>query len=368
MRRPLLVPGPVPAVVLLPSAALAVGLVAASMSVAATTPGQAQRLSDDDTQVLAASADQATAPPTAREVELELRSGETARLSARVNPRGLATTVRAEVALTDGSYKTLAKTSAGDGQSSVKLRFEISGVNAAAVSMLRLSATNAKGTITAPVTLKVEDDEGDDTPSTSPAPTTPVGTTPDPGAVQGAVAPVQGETVVLKRGRGKVRFRVPGSSDFSEASVTASIPTGSVVDTTSGEISVASQVGSKTQLGTFSGGEFRVRQVAKTGMTQIVMTAPLDCDTTATAARAGERKATKRKRRHVWGRDRGGRYETHGRDSVATVRGTRWLTTDTCSGTVVKVFEGAVSVRPKRGKGKAVIVRAGGRHFTPRSK
>ncbi|MBJ7473081.1 MAG: hypothetical protein JHD16_17380, partial [Solirubrobacteraceae bacterium] len=72
-----------------------------------------------------------------------------------------------------------------------------------------------------------------------------------------------------------------------------------------------------------------------------------------------------KKRRHVWGQDNGGRYETHGRDSVATVRGTKWLTTDTCAGTVVKVYEGAVSVQPKVG-GKPTLVTVGGRHFTPR--
>lgn len=366
MRRPLLVPGPVPAVVLVPSAALAVGLVAASMSVAATTPGQAQRLSEGSSQTLTATTPAETAPPIVREAEVELRSGGEARISVKVNPRGLATTVRAEVALTDGTFKLLAKTSAGDGTSSVKLRFDLSGIDASVVSSLRISATNGKGTVTSPVKLESDDEDG--TTPTTPSSTTPTGTTPDPSGMKGSVAPVQGETVVLKRGRGKVRIRVPGSEDFSEVPTTASIPTGSVIDTTSGEISVASQVGSKTQTGTFSGGEFRVRQITKTGMTQIVMTAPLDCGTTASAARAGERHATKRKRRHVWGRDRGGRYETHGRDSVATVRGTRWLTTDTCAGTVVKVFEGAVSVRPKRGKGKAVIVRAGGRHFTPHAK
>lgn len=373
MRRPLLVPGPVPMLLLVPSTVLAVGLIAASMSVAAQAPTGAQaqslvRMSDDDSVPLAAN-DEATAPPTAREVEIELRSDGTARLNARVNPRGLATMVRAEVALADGTFKTLAKTSAGDGQSSVKLRFELSGVSASYLSMLRLSATNAKGTITAPVSLKGDDDDGEDgTTPTTPAGTTPIGTTPDSSSMQGAVMPVQGETVVLKRGRGKVRMRVPGSDTFTEIPSTTSIPTGSVLDTTGGEITVASQVGGKMQTGTFSGGEFRVRQVTSSGMTQIVMTAPLDCGTTASAAAAGTKHAVKRKRRHVWGRDRGGRYETHGRDSVATVRGTRWLTTDTCSGTVVKVFEGAVSVRPKRGKGKAVIVRAGGRHFTPRAK
>jgi hypothetical protein len=50
---------------------------------------------------------------------------------------------------------------------------------------------------------------------------------------------------------------------------------------------------------------------------------------------------------------------------VATVRGTRWLTEDTCKGTLVRVVRGVVDVKPVRG-GKAVKVRAGQRRFVKR--
>jgi ferric-dicitrate binding protein FerR (iron transport regulator) len=59
----------------------------------------------------------------------------------------------------------------------------------------------------------------------------------------------------------------------------------------------------------------------------------------------------------LWGRDNGGRFATIGRSAAATVRGTRWLTEDTCAGTRVSVDQGAVVVRPT-GKGRAVTVRA----------
>ena len=49
---------------------------------------------------------------------------------------------------------------------------------------------------------------------------------------------------------------------------------------------------------------------------------------------ARERKGKPRVIRRLWGKDRGSRFRTHGRDSVATVRGTRWLTTDRCDGTL----------------------------------
>lgn len=167
-----------------------------------------------------------------------------------------------------------------------------------------------------------------------------------------------------------VKFRVPGSTSWGEVTDAASIPTGSTIDATQGAIVLTSQIGDKLQEGIFSGGEFRVGQNRATGMTQIKLSAPLACPTdkasgSKRATKAGKKK--KAKRRHVWGQDNGGAYETHGRDSVATVRGTKWLTTDTCAGTVVKVFEGAVSVQPKVG-GKPTLVKVGGRHFTPRAR
>jgi hypothetical protein len=62
--------------------------------------------------------------------------------------------------------------------------------------------------------------------------------------------------------------------------------------------------------------------------------------------------------RRLWARDRGGRFRTHGRNSVATVRGTSWVTTDTCAGTRTTVTSGAVSVRDVRRR-RTVLVRAG---------
>jgi hypothetical protein len=53
-----------------------------------------------------------------------------------------------------------------------------------------------------------------------------------------------------------------------------------------------------------------------------------------------------------------GKYRTHGRNSVATVRGTEWTTTETCAGTRTRVIKGAVSVLDKRSR-RSRIVRAG---------
>ena len=188
---------------------------------------------------------------------------------------------------------------------------------------------------------------------------------PTPTPEVDAPTPVQGSTVVVSPIRGLVTFRAPGSTTVQEVDAAASIPNGSIVDATKGAVALSSGIEGRVQEGRFSGGEFKVRQVKATGMTQLYLTAPLACPKAGSKA---TRSAAGKKRRHVWGEDKKGRFETHGRDSVATVRGTKWLVTDTCAGTVVKVFEGAVTVKPRRGTGKAVLVRAGGRHFTPRAK
>jgi hypothetical protein len=63
---------------------------------------------------------------------------------------------------------------------------------------------------------------------------------------------------------------------------------------------------------------------------------------------------------------RPGRALPHlGNNSVATARGTAWVTKDRCDGTVTRVREGAVAIRNRR-TGKTVIVRAGGSYLARR--
>ena len=105
------------------------------------------------------------------------------------------------------------------------------------------------------------------------------------------------------------------------------------------------------------------------GTVNLSLVGKLDCrkakktkkKSTAVASRKGKRK----KSRKIWGLDDGGSFKTHGHDSVTTVRGTLWMTQDTCRGTRVKVLDGSVSVKPRRG-GRARIVHAGEEILTPR--
>jgi hypothetical protein len=70
--------------------------------------------------------------------------------------------------------------------------------------------------------------------------------------------------------------------------------------------------------------------------------------------------ATKKSRK-LWG-DGSGSFRTRGRYSAATVRGTRWLTQDTCTSTLTRVAKGVVSVRDEV-KRKTVVLRAGKRYI-----
>jgi hypothetical protein len=77
--------------------------------------------------------------------------------------------------------------------------------------------------------------------------------------------------------------------------------------------------------------------------------------TTAKLAFASKKR---RRSRSLWGRDHHGRFRTHGHDSVATARGTAWLTRETCAGTRTRVTDGAVAVRDLR-RHRTVLVKAG---------
>jgi hypothetical protein len=81
---------------------------------------------------------------------------------------------------------------------------------------------------------------------------------------------------------------------------------------------------------------------------------------TGTGARAAAGPAGKVVR-SLWSQGKG-RFRTKGRYASATVRGTKWQTTDQCDGTLTNVTEGSVLVRDLRLK-KNVVVKAGGSYL-----
>jgi len=142
-----------------------------------------------------------------------------------------------------------------------------------------------------------------------------------------------------------------------------------VIDARAGTVVLRSAVDAKgaTQTATIRGAVFEVRQSPTGhGMTDLVLKGgrPAGCPSTAGAtARAAMARgiATKAKGGSsggLWAKDRNGRFRTRGRGSVATVRGTRWVTRETCTGTLTRVMQGAVDVFDRRTH-RTIRVRAG---------
>jgi hypothetical protein len=172
--------------------------------------------------------------------------------------------------------------------------------------------------------------------------------------------PALGKTVVVAPGTGTVLVRVPGRPGFTVLDGSAPVPTGALLDTRKGSVTLQTALpDGKSQTGTFRGGLFRVTQPAGgKGMTELELRGALP---TCTAKGKASASAKKKRRpvRRLWASDRGGKFRTRGSSSVATARGTAWYTEDRCDGTLTRVTSGAVSVKPTRGK--AVLVRAGHR-------
>jgi hypothetical protein len=202
------------------------------------------------------------------------------------------------------------------------------------------------------------------TPAVTPT-TTPVTDTFADGVLP-AGAPTLGEDVGVRPLSGSVRIKPPGASRYVPLAVGVRVPVGSLVDTRRGRVMLHSALAAgRSQKGTFWGAIFQVRQGRRSrGMTDLVLRGGrfAACPTRGTRASVSmlARESGRRRRvvRRLWGKDRHGRFRTHGRDSVATVRGTRWVTTDRCDGTLTRVTQGKVLVRDLR-RHRSVLLRAG---------
>ena len=167
----------------------------------------------------------------------------------------------------------------------------------------------------------------------------------------------------------RVRVKLPGAKGFSDVDATGEIPVGSVVDARKGRIHLQTALpGGGTQDAILRGATFAVRQ-GDAGMTEFALHGgSFAACTTPAASRSRASAARKRRRHHVvrslWAADQGGLFQTAGVNSVATVRGTRWLTQDRCDGTLTRVKYGAVVVRD-RVTGRVTVVTPGHPHLAP---
>jgi sugar lactone lactonase YvrE len=137
---------------------------------------------------------------------------------------------------------------------------------------------------------------------------------------------------------GSVTVRLKGTATFV-ALASEQIPAGSELDATRGRVRLtASAAGTTTQTADFYQGRFVISQAGTgDGTTVLRLSAPLRCTRRAEAA------GGKPSERHLWGNGKG-RFRTVGRFAATTVRGTTWLTRDTCSQTLVRVRTGRVQV------------------------
>ena len=202
----------------------------------------------------------------------------------------------------------------------------------------------------------------DPTPATStlrrgqppPTPTSDPDGLPHPDARHRSPTPQFNQTVVVEPAGGTVEVCPKGGKCFT-LTAGQQIPMGSTVNTKKGavELTSVSAPGAPKQTAVFSEGIFRISQ--RGAITELKLTEPL-APCSKKRARAAAKKPKSRK---LWGKGTG-KFRTVGSYSAATIRGTRWLTQDTCDGTLTRVTEGVVSVRAGR---KTVIVRAGKKYL-----
>ena len=165
-------------------------------------------------------------------------------------------------------------------------------------------------------------------------------------------APAFGHTADLRVISGTVLVETPGTNSFVPLSSLTSVPLGTVIDTTNGTVQLTSAADTHghTQTGQFYSGIFRVTQTKArsplhggrlVGLTVLSLAGVLStgCPAVGTTATVSSGYPARR----LWGNAQGN-FRTNGRYASATVRGTEWLTEDTCSGTLVKVARGVVSV------------------------
>ena len=153
---------------------------------------------------------------------------------------------------------------------------------------------------------------------------------------------------------GKVLVKEVAGAAFTRLSSARLVPTGTLVDTTSGTVRLTAATTSPTHLqtGDFHGGVFSIEQAPTGGGLTDLRLRDRASRGTACPGAAADR---------LLGLLRGvavGRFRTVGRFSAATVRGTEFGVRDRCDGTLTVVERGVVTVRDFA-LGKDVTVRAG---------
>jgi streptogramin lyase len=284
-------------------------------------------------------------PPVVRGRSVQYISDNSAQLPAKIRPNAQATEFYFEYGRTENPKRTSSVASAGAGWDHVEVMTRVANLRPATTYRYRVVATNDSGITTGPT--------GEFT-------TKPLDADPE------------FASKIVAEPAGRVRFKRPGERWRPLPDWGAELPVGVAFDTRRGSIKLTS-VGrrrARTQTGSFGGGVFKVRQPRTArGRVDLYLRGgnfASRCRRAGGAARTASASRVRRVRR-LWGRDSGGSFRTHGRHSHATVRGTRWLTEDRCSGTFTRVTNGAVVVRDLT-RGRSIVVRAGHSYLAPRGR
>jgi hypothetical protein len=291
-------------------------------------------------------------------------SGSSAVLQGNVNPNDRPTTYLFEYGTSTAYGSTTAEGSLAKSKTPKPVSAAVAGLHPQTTYHFRLVATNSKGTTRGPDIAFTTLESG--APPVDPGPADPTpDSAPDPGQVFAYEAPPTpnlGSSVIVAPAKGDLRVRRPGASSFVPLSYGAELPVGTEVDAANGSLALTSALrGGKTQTATFGGGRFVIRQKHGTYV-DLYLRGESCRRARAKASRTVASAAGNKPSRRLWGRDHGGRYRTHGKNSHATVRGTRWSVIDTCAGTLTRVSRGSVVVTDEV-RHKRIVLDAGERYL-----
>ena len=186
---------------------------------------------------------------------------------------------------------------------------------------------------------------------TTSAPVGPVPVPPAPPATvaqQGTIEPEHGISLLVEETGGSVLVKLPGQNGYGPFNGLQKFPVGSVLDTRGGKARVTAATGNLGDTTEDNSVEFfeGLIKLKQSALTNSPMNAKLiqklSCGKgggkSASAGKASGPVATTaaKRRRRVWGSGSGS-YSTSGSGGTGSVRGTLWLTKDTCEGTFFKV-------------------------------
>lgn len=176
--------------------------------------------------------------------------------------------------------------------------------------------------------------------------------------------PQTGQTANAQPVSGTVKVKLPGSNQFTLVANGQQIPIGSIVDVTRGTVDLTTTASATTtQTARFYAGVFKLTQTkAAKPVTELQLFGGNFKTLCGPGANKADAVAARKKVvRQLWGAGKGS-FRTKGRFAAATVRGTQWLTQDRCDGTLVRVTQGAVTVRDFV-KRRNIPVQAPGSYF-----